>query len=851
MLSPTLNCSCFETVNPSKTLKEFLTKLRFIPLLCLAAGAGLPSAQAVYIESRTSTGAVTSNPPYSEPTGTWADSTNKSTVIGAPYVLGKGSRYAENAEPAPCFQVQPSFVAGSMYEVDVVVPNDGTVAPDLSVAIDTTGIGFSEMPATTNAFSTATNVYTKLGRIVCSSANPTIRFTYSSGTLGAGSYFYADTVEFLEQSYNPIIESVKKDGTATTNTLCAHAGFSGTFSSAKSAAPGLTTYDPGVTTKTRIAVAGTPTITLTPNLVPTVTYAVEVTVPNISTCSDNIVMNVQTNSGISAHTLPGETTAFQQATGGDRWVTVGTITVAEANPQIQFTYARGTLDDLGNGRLYSDGYRFVAINPAASAVTWSGAGGTTNAWEWSNGKNWIGCRAPNPNGGDRVVFAGTTRLTPSLDGPWSVTAVTFTNGAGAFTIAGTANHSLAVGAITNLSGSNQVINANLAAGGTALTVLPAGTGTRQVNLSGVVSGTAGYKVLNAGTLYLGNNGNTITGPVTVSGSGTLRPVTSAAVGGTGVGAGDITLAGGTLRNDDTTANGTFLTSNRAIVLGTGGGSLYVAAGGTLGYAGTISGTGNALTKTSTGKLTLTGANSYSGNTTITGGTLALGAGGSIANTPLIDVRGGTVFDVASVTGGFVLGATQNLKGNGSVVGAVTANGTLSPGASIGILTFSNSLALAGNLFFEVTKSPSQTNDSIVVTGTLTNAGTGTLTVTNIGATALAGGESFTLFNKPVLNGGALTVTGTLPNGLTWTNKLAVDGSIAVVSPSPTLQWALTNGNTLRFSWGGAFQLQAQTNATGLKLGASNWFDYPGGNTSPITVPIDPANPAAFFRLRSP
>jgi hypothetical protein len=62
---------------------------------------------------------------------------------------------------------------------------------------------------------------------------------------------------------------------------------------------------------------------------------------------------------------------------------------------------------------------------------------------------------------------------------------------------------------------------------------------------------------------------------------------------------------------------------------------------------------------------------------------------------------------------------------------------------------------------------------------------------------------------------------------------------------------VTSGNTLGFTWTNAnVKLQAQTNAAGIQLGDTNWFDYPGGGSSPVNVTIDPANPSVFFRLRS-
>ena len=269
---------------------------------------------------------------------------------------------------------------------------------------------------------------------------------------------------------------------------------------------------------------------------------------------------------------------------------------------------------------------------------------------------------------------------------------------------------------------------------------------------------------------------------------------------------------------------------------------------------TLAGTAG-LTKTSAGTLTLGQANSYSGDTLLSGGTLALGASGSINNSPTIKATIGTTYDVSAVTGGYVLLSGQTLKGQGTINGNVTvaSGATLAPGGSVGTIHFNNDLTLEGNLFIELDKTLSQSNDMAMVAGALTNAGTGTLTVTNIGATPLVAGDTFTLFDHPLLNGSALTIVSD-PN-VVWTNNLETDGSIAVVSvtqPAPSyLEWTLTGGNTLHFSWTNAnVILQAQTNADGIHLGDSNWFDYPGGASSPLDVPIDPANPTVFFRLRS-
>lgn len=197
----------------------------------------------------------------------------------------------------------------------------------------------------------------------------------------------------------------------------------------------------------------------------------------------------------------------------------------------------------------------------------------------------------------------------------------------------------------------------------------------------------------------------------------------------------------------------------------------------------VSGDGGLSKYNDTGTVTLNTNNTYSGSTIILGGSLVLGANGSISNSAVIDVRTNAVFNGSANPGGFVIQAAQKLTGSGSVTGDVIANGTLSPGTSLGVLTFNNNLTIAGNLLVEVNRTASPSNDMIVVTGMLANAGTGTLTVTNIGWSTLRAGDTFQVFNQPVQNGAALSVVSA--GGITWSNRLADDGSIVVLSaPAP-------------------------------------------------------------------
>jgi autotransporter-associated beta strand protein len=247
-----------------------------------------------------------------------------------------------------------------------------------------------------------------------------------------------------------------------------------------------------------------------------------------------------------------------------------------------------------------------------------------------------------------------------------------------------------------------------------------------------------------------------------------------------------------------------------------------------------------LTKIGSGLLTLTGTDSYTGATIVSNGTLR--ASGSLTGTGPVFVRSGAT-----------LGGLGAISGPVSVeLGAI-----LSPGASVGTLTINSNLTVAGNLLIEVNKSLAQSNDFVQVSGTLTNAGTGILTVTNLGTIALTNGDKFTLFSKPLLNGGALTISPATPGqGLAWVNNPAVNGSIAVVSGVSTvptnITYSVTAGSMLQLSWpADHVGWHLQTNVVSLAA-RSSWFNLPGSETTNlVNLPFDHTKTNVFFRLVSP
>lgn len=250
------------------------------------------------------------------------------------------------------------------------------------------------------------------------------------------------------------------------------------------------------------------------------------------------------------------------------------------------------------------------------------------------------------------------------------------------------------------------------------------------------------------------------------------------------------------------------------------------------FAGQISGAGCGLIKTGSGTLALTGNNTYDGPTTNSAGTL---------------IVNGTLAGPVTVASGATLAGTGTINGPTTVL----AGGAIAPGTSIGTLTINNNLALAGNLTVEVNRA-GLASDKIVVSGTLANTGTGTITVTNLGA-PLAVGDTFALFNKAVTGGSALTITG---GGVTvWENRLEIDGTIRVQLLLPTTPTNLSYsvaGNNLTLSWPANYLgWILQSNAVGIASSAS-WFPIAEtANATQYTLALDPAKANVFYRLVLP
>ncbi len=268
------------------------------------------------------------------------------------------------------------------------------------------------------------------------------------------------------------------------------------------------------------------------------------------------------------------------------------------------------------------------------------------------------------------------------------------------------------------------------------------TAAYSATFSGVISDNGG----SPGALTKTGSGTlTLTGANTYTGATSINAGTLALSGSGSLASTSITIASGATLNDgngglsssaDVTANGTFtLGANETIhqlggsgTVGLGSNTLTVTQGT---FSGGIGGSG-ALTKANAGTLTLTGANTYTGATSIDAGTLALSGGGSLASTSITIASGATLND-----------------GNGglSSSSAVTANGTFTLGAdeTINQLGGSGTVTLGSNT---LTVTQGTFSGGIGGSGALTKANAGTLTLS--GTNTYAGGTT--------INGGVLAVS---------------------------------------------------------------------------------------------
>jgi T5SS/PEP-CTERM-associated repeat protein/autotransporter-associated beta strand protein len=225
-----------------------------------------------------------------------------------------------------------------------------------------------------------------------------------------------------------------------------------------------------------------------------------------------------------------------------------------------------------------------------------------------------------------------------------------------------------------------------------LAISNAGTDT----FSGVIGGNGALVEEGPGIETL-TGVNTYTGGTTIAG-GTLAIGADNNLGAVPASAapGNLVLDGGILRTLSTFT----LKPNRGVELGSNGGTFSPDSGTTLTYAGIITGSGS-LTKWGGGTLALSGANTYTGDTDVNKGTLAVGNDLALGwgkskvylNGGLLTIASGvTLSNPINLTNGGTLGGNGIIGTPNIIVGG---NVVLSPGNSPGTLTFAAGVTFGG------------------------------------------------------------------------------------------------------------------------------------------------------------
>jgi fibronectin-binding autotransporter adhesin len=374
------------------------------------------------------------------------------------------------------------------------------------------------------------------------------------------------------------------------------------------------------------------------------------------------------------------------------------------------------------------------------------------------------------------------------------------------------------GALRNISGTNTFGGLVTLTGATRIN---SDAGRLILSNAGTITGTTfGLTFGGAGDISIASNIGTTTGGVTKDGAGMLTlsgsntyTGTTAIQGGTLLFTRPASLYGGTTASWTATSinvqsgatlglrvggTGEFTTGNVTTLLtnlasstsastGMNAGSGFAfdttnASGGSFTIADVIAdstganGGARSVTKLGSGRLVLTGSNTYTGSTLVSAGTLALN--GNLS------------------TGTVSVAAAAWLQGTGTIAGPVNVLGTLSPGSSPGVITLGSvTLGGASTTLIEIDGVVRGTDyDGVNITGTSSSLTYGGLLSLNFGALATTG-VTYDIFNfAGGFLGGYTTVTSTGAYVGTWTNLGS--GTFQFVSGAQTLTFSESTGDII-------------------------------------------------------
>jgi fibronectin-binding autotransporter adhesin len=563
----------------------------------------------------------------------------------------------------------------------------------------------------------------------------------------------------------------------------------------------------------------------------------------------------------SSHTFAGDSLTLNSTTAGSGGLmykgtgTAGTITINNLIMAGGWIHHQNGLGDLlqlaGNINVTADSTFWAKQGNMNISAALSGSANLTIQPTDATGEDqrYVTLMGNNSAFTGKIIMGGLSRLRilseENLGGnPASFTAdqFTFNNGWLAVTNSVVLNDANRGITLNGVGGSFSVANSNA-----TLTVAVPITGGGLLTKIGV------------GALTLSGN-NDFSGGLTFS-AGSQLNLNSA----TALGFGTLTLASAGMRLDNTSGSAVTVTTgnpqtwNLASFTFLGSSSLNLGLGGvTLGAnstvivsnnnltVGSVSG-GFGLTKQGAGTLTIDGGSFYSGNTSVSEGTLVL-ATSSTLSSPVITVASNATLNTSGL--GLALAFGQTLAGSGTVVGNVTDGGgstAIVPGPGAGTLTINGNLALSGGttLNFELTPTPtvgSGVNDLIVVTGELSFGNTsGTSALNLIGSTG--SGVTYTLFQYNSFSGDLANVT--VPPGFVLTNNTANKTIQLIASHTPAnLTW---RGDGLLNAWDvgvTANWIQSGTNQMFFNSDTVT-FDDNGSNNVAVTLASD-VSPAAVI-----
>ncbi len=286
----------------------------------------------------------------------------------------------------------------------------------------------------------------------------------------------------------------------------------------------------------------------------------------------------------------------------------------------------------------------------------------------------------------------------------------------------------------------------------AFAIAKAGSGTQLFTGANTYTGGTTIKngslVLSGGNDRLATGGSVALGDIASSGKLVLGNTTAAS---------NQTLAGLTSTGLAGSVVGAHASTDSVLTLNIASPNIF---GGVLGGAGTNENR-LALTKTGAGSLTLAAANTYTGATTISGGTLILGnATNTLASTGTVNFGGSGTLDVGSTTQ-----SLANLNFNATATNAIIGSGTLNITGgtpAVGLAGFTTTLNLSGGA--TTTFTPTfYIGRSVVNSNTYQASGTVTVAsgTTLNGSTINLAYSSYSGGNNAPASVGSLTVNGTV------------------------------------------------------------------------------------------